>query len=91
MIRLALRIAGVLEAVSLLALVSNLAFIHQQPFAAALGPIHGIIYVIVVVLSFLTPLPIRNRLFGLIPGIGGLLVVRAVRGAQTTRPPADYW
>lgn len=73
----ALRIAAVVEAVTLLLLLANLATVHVPGVAAALGPLHGSAYLGVIVLVLLREgAPPAARWCALLPGIGGLLAVR---------------
>jgi Domain of unknown function (DUF3817) len=74
----ALRVAAVVEASSLLVLVVNLATVHLANLASAIGPLHGTAYLVVIATSFLAPSAGRARWRALIPGVGGLLALRAV-------------
>jgi len=74
-----LRIASAVEALSLLLLLTNLATVHISQIAALAGPIHGAAYLVVIATTFLLPAaPRRGRWLSLVPGIGGVLVLRAV-------------
>lgn len=66
-----LRVAAVVEMVSLVLLLANLATVHWPPVASVLGPVHGCAYLFVIGAAPGR----RNRLTALVPGIGGLLVV----------------
>ncbi|MFE9659352.1 hypothetical protein [Streptomyces sp. NPDC005955] len=77
----ALRIAAHVEAVSLVALLLNLATWHAQPVSSLLGPLHGTAYLVAIATAW----SIRGadaagaRWRALIPGVGGLLAVRCLR------------
>jgi hypothetical protein len=64
------------ELVSLVVLLVNLATVHWSAVAAAVGPTHGCAYLVVVILAFARTRDRRTRVLALIPGIGGLLVLR---------------
>ncbi|MFI0729131.1 hypothetical protein ACH4S9_08900 [Streptomyces sp. NPDC021225] len=74
-----LRIAAAVEAASLAALLINLVTIHTKAITALGGPVHGLCYLTVIVCTFMTPgaTPAARRL-AVIPGIGGLLVLRRI-------------
>ncbi|WP_033342480.1 DUF3817 domain-containing protein [Catenuloplanes japonicus] len=72
-----LRIAAAVEALSLLVLLTNLATVHLDGVASLTGPIHGCAYLFVIIAAFRLPgLSRAARLSSLVPGIGGLLVLR---------------
>jgi hypothetical protein len=73
-----LRVASVGEAVSLAVLLVNLATAHLSAVASAVGPLHGFAYLATIATAFLLPLPAGIRLLTLVPGIGGLLILRRV-------------
>ncbi|MFI6505890.1 hypothetical protein [Nonomuraea typhae] len=79
---LLLRIASAVEAASLAALLVNLFTVHAKPITTYGGPLHGISYVAVIAAAAMLPAAAgtgaRRRAF--VPGIGGLLAVRALRG-----------
>ena len=77
--RLALATAA--ELVTLAVLLLNLATVHWAPLASAVGPLHGTAYLVTAVLAWQLPLPRQVRLRGLVPAVGGLLVLRAGRRA----------
>lgn len=75
-----LRIAAVTEAVTLKLLLINLATAHLPAVAAALGPLHGAAYLMVIVATLQCPgAPRAARWWAVLPGIGGLLAVRRLR------------
>ena len=76
-----LRLASWTETVSLVVLLANLATVHVQALASLVGPVHGCAYLATIATAFLLPLPQRARLLTLVPGIGGLLALRAVGSA----------
>ncbi|MBT2211710.1 MULTISPECIES: DUF3817 domain-containing protein [Actinomadura] len=71
----ALRIAALVEAASLAVLLVNLVTVHLGAISSATGPLHGTAYLAVIVLTLMTPPP-SGRWWSLVPGIGGLLVLR---------------
>lgn len=73
----ALQIAAVVEAVSLLVLLVNLATVHLGPITSVTGPVHGTAYLIAIGSALLLPAASRTaRLLALVPGIGGALALR---------------
>ena len=75
-----LRVLGAVELVSVLVLFGNLATVHDEAVASAVGPLHGMVYLAVVVTA-LAVARWRHRvwLLGLVPAVGGLLAERAAR------------
>ncbi len=69
--------AAAAELVTLAVLLVNLATVHWAPLASAVGPLHGTAYLVTAVLAWQLPLPRAVRLRGLVPAVGGLLVLRA--------------
>lgn len=76
-----LAVATTVELATLAVLLVNLATVHWAPLASAVGPLHGTAYLVTAVLAWQLPLPRRVRLRGLVPAVGGLLVLRAGRHA----------
>ncbi|MEO3926799.1 DUF3817 domain-containing protein [Micromonosporaceae bacterium B7E4] len=74
-----LRIAAVVEAATLLALLLNLATVHAGWLGSAVGPLHGFAWLATITLAHSAPLPHRARLLALLPGIGGVLALQRVR------------
>ena len=86
--RRALGAVAVVEAVTLLVLVVNLATVQLAGLAAVVGPIHGSAYLIGIALAFSGPFPARARMLCFIPGIGALLAARQpvdTRSGSATR------
>ena len=84
----ALRAAAVVEASSLVVLLLNLATVHLAGVATVVGPVHGTAYLTVIATALLgSGRPGRWR--ALVPGVGGLLAVRAARqgGGSTASAP----
>jgi hypothetical protein len=68
------------ELASIAVLLTNLWTAHLDGLAAALGPIHGVLYLAVVVTALLgRGLLLRTRLLALIPVLGGVLTLLNVR------------
>ncbi|QXJ22915.1 hypothetical protein AGRA3207_003995 [Actinomadura graeca] len=85
-----LRIASALEAVSLAVLLVNLATAHAEVITSLGGPVHGTCYLVVIAATWMTPdaaFP-GARLLAVIPGVGGLLALRAIR-RRTERDAAS--
>jgi hypothetical protein len=76
----ALRLLGAVELVSVLVLFGNLATVHDEAVASAVGPLHGMVYLAVVVAALAVARG-RHRiwLLALVPAVGGLLADRASR------------
>ncbi|MEU5639768.1 hypothetical protein [Streptomyces milbemycinicus] len=75
-----LRIAAAVEAISLAALLINLATIHTKAITALGGPVHGMAYLATIACTWMTPTATSTaRWLAAIPGIGGLLVLRRIQ------------
>jgi hypothetical protein len=74
-----LAISSLVETVSLIVLLANLATAHVPQVASATGPVHGFAYLATIATAFLLPLGTRTRLLTLIPAIGGLLALSCAR------------
>ncbi|MFF5262073.1 DUF3817 domain-containing protein [Actinomadura viridis] len=74
-----LRIAAVVEAVSLVVLLANLATVHAEVITSLGGPIHGTSYLAVIAAAWMIPAAPAARWRALVPGVGGLLVLRRTR------------
>ncbi|MCP3804083.1 hypothetical protein NLX83_32910 [Allokutzneria sp. A3M-2-11 16] len=76
---IALRTPAMVEAVSLVVLLANLATAHHPMISSITGPVHGFAYVMVVVVALLREgTPPRARLAALVPGVGGLIALRMI-------------
>ncbi|MDR7382265.1 hypothetical protein [Promicromonospora iranensis] len=77
---LALRLLGTAELASVLVLFGNLATVHNEAVSGAVGPLHGMVYLAVIVTAVALARG-RHRvwLLALVPAIGGLLAERAAR------------
>ncbi|MFI8292248.1 hypothetical protein EAO71_04170 [Streptomyces sp. ms191] len=77
-----LRIAAAVEAVSLALLLLNLVTVHAEAVTSLGGPVHGTAYLAVVLMVWLTPSLASTgaRWRALVPGVGGLLVLRRSGG-----------
>lgn len=75
-----LRLLGAVELASVLVLFGNLATVHNEAVASAVGPLHGMVYLAVVVTALAVARG-RHRvwLLALVPAVGGLLAERAAR------------
>ncbi|MEV0892703.1 hypothetical protein [Promicromonospora sp. MEB111] len=75
-----LEVLSVLELVSIVLLLGNLATVHVDGVASALGPAHGALYLAVAVTALLGEglLP-RTRLLALVPVLGGVFTLVNVR------------
>ncbi|HEX2130075.1 MAG TPA: DUF3817 domain-containing protein [Actinophytocola sp.] len=85
----ALRIAAGTELATLVVLLVNLATVHWPAVSSAVGPTHGCAYLFVVILTVRQTRTPRTRATAVVPGIGGLLVLRRLtrvpRGGQPVR------
>ncbi|WP_181779875.1 DUF3817 domain-containing protein [Pseudonocardia pini] len=84
-----LRWAAALEALSLLVLLLNLLTVHLRPVTQLAGPLHGTAYLAVIALTVALTRG-RARWLALVPGIGGGLVVRAMR-ERTEKSASHQW
>ncbi|MEW9547106.1 DUF3817 domain-containing protein [Nonomuraea sp. NPDC050783] len=75
-----LRVMSVVEAASLAVLLANLLTVHAKAITTYGGPLHGIAYLAVVLAVSSNPSAAGARWRALVPGIGGLLALRALRG-----------
>jgi hypothetical protein len=76
----ALEVLSILELVSIGVLLLNLTTLHLRPVTAAMGPVHGALFLAVAVTAlFGRHLLLRTRLCALIPVLGGLLTLVNVR------------
>jgi hypothetical protein len=76
----ALEVLSVLELLSIAVLLTNLVTVHVDGVASVLGPVHGALYLAVVVTALLArDLMLRTRLMALIPVLGGVLTLVNVR------------
>lgn len=72
------RVAAAVECVSLVVLLVNLATVHLPVITSLGGPTHGLAYLVIVVATLRNPAASRTaRMLAFVPGIGGLLVLRA--------------
>jgi hypothetical protein len=69
-----LLVLAVLEIGTLGVLVVNLAVVHHEMVARVIGPIHGAVYLVIVLLGLLAPgLRWRVRILAVVPVVGGVL------------------
>ncbi|MFC4855058.1 hypothetical protein [Actinophytocola glycyrrhizae] len=77
--------AAVVECVSLVVLLANLVTVHLPVITSLGGPVHGMAYLVVVVATLRDPAASgAAKVLALVPGIGGLLVLRLSRGDSAT-------
>lgn len=85
-----LTVASVVETLSLVVLLTNLATVHLPAVTSTMGPVHGFAYLATIATAFLLPLSARTRLLTLLPAVGGLLAVfRARLRRPSTNPGKD--
>lgn len=79
-----LRIAAVVEAASLVLLLANLLTVHARPLSSLLGPLHGTAYLAAIASTWMLPSASTAgaRWRAIVPGVGGLLVLRRVEAAR---------
>jgi hypothetical protein len=86
----ALKIAAVVEPVSLLLLLLNLATVHVAGLAELVGPLHGAAYLVVIATTLLSEGATgRAKLAALVPGVGGLLAIRSMPGSRQAGPAEE--
>lgn len=82
------RVAALVECVSLAVLLVNLATVHLPVITSLGGPTHGLAYLVVVVMTLRDPAASRAaKVQSFVPGIGGLLVLRAATPARPAGSP----
>ena len=81
-----LRTAALVELISLALLLLNLATVHWPAAASLLGPIHGCAYLFVIGAALRESRDTSTRLLAIVPGVGGLLVIRRSHNAPTAAP-----
>jgi len=82
-----LAVLGFFEIATLAVLLTNLATVHERALTRVVGPVHGAIYLVVVLMVLLIPkLGWRTRVLGVVPVIGAALAVW--RGTTSKSPPA---
>ena len=82
-------LAAVLEALTLVVLLSNRMLTHDAGVASAVGPVHGVSYLLLLLLAALAGhMSRRARWLSVIPGVGGLLSVLVER-RRTAQPGSD--
>lgn len=74
-----LRVAAAVEFASLAFLLLNLATVHWAAVASLLGPTHGCAYLFVIGATLRETRTVPVRLLAIVPGLGGLLVIRRLR------------
>ena len=75
-----LKIAAVVEAVSVGLLFANLFTVHWPAVSSALGPTHGTAYLVTIVTAFSAAgARTRAKWLSFVPGIGGYLALRSLR------------
>ncbi|GAB0105643.1 hypothetical protein JMUB6875_46240 [Nocardia sp. JMUB6875] len=80
-----LRRAAIIETLSLVLLLLNLATAHLPVISTLIGPVHGCAYLAVIVLAFRLPETRRGvKALALFPVVGGLLILRALTDRQST-------
>jgi hypothetical protein len=74
-----LRIAAIVELATLFVLLTNLATVHWPQVSSLFGPTHGCAYLFVIILTVRQSRAVRTRATAVVPGVGGLLVLRQLR------------
>lgn len=83
-----LRVTAIVEAVSLVVLLVNLATVHLSGVAALVGPIHGTAYLAGIALAWSAALPVRARFLACIPAVGAALALRTT-AVPNRRPHSE--
>jgi hypothetical protein len=77
---LVLTVLAILELLTLAVLLINLWTVHLRPVTQIMGPVHGAVYLAVVIIVVFAPgMRVRDRVLGCLPVIGGTLALRAAR------------
>ena len=74
-----LRRISLFETVSLVVLVGNRLTVGYAGLASLVGPLHGMAYLATIAIGFGVGLSRRARWLCVVPGVGGLLALRATR------------
>ncbi len=75
-----LSVLAILELATLGVLLVNLFTAHLRPITQAMGPIHGAVYLVIVVIMIFAPgFRVRDRVLGCIPVVGGTIALLRVR------------
>ncbi|WP_406430773.1 hypothetical protein OHB00_02605 [Streptomyces sp. NBC_00631] len=83
-----LRASAIIELVSLAVLLVNMATGNAQQIAALFGPLHGVAWLFGILATWRDPQRSTGAaLRAVIPGIGGLLALRALERAGTQPAP----
>lgn len=70
----------IVETVTLVVLLVNIVTAHDEGITGSVGPVHGLLYVAVIIVALLIPkLPNRIRLVAAIPAIGAPLAAWMMR------------
>ncbi|WNM33576.1 hypothetical protein RKE30_25875 [Streptomyces sp. Li-HN-5-11] len=84
-----LRASATIELVSLAVLLVNIAAGNAQEIAALFGPVHGVAWLFGILATWRDPQRSTGAaLRAVIPGIGGLLALRALERATQAAPGA---
>jgi len=78
-------VLAMLELASLTALLVNLFTVHLRPITQMTGPLHGVVYLTIVVIMIFAPGFRRlDRFLGVIPIVGGALAVTRMIRARNS-------
>lgn len=81
------RIAAFAELVTLVVLLANLATVHLKPVTSLIGPTHGCAYLVIVLATWRnSAAATAAKVVALLPGIGGLLVLRQLASTSSAEP-----
>ena len=81
-------VAAIAEALTLVVLFGNRALTHNEVVASAVGPVHGICYLLLLLLAALaTHMSRVARWLSVVPGVGGLLSVLVEQRRRAAAPP----
>lgn len=85
--RLPLRVAAAAELASLTVLLVNLATLDVRSLAALFGPLHGCAWLYVIAATWQDRASVRRHtLLAAVPGIGGVLALRALPASPAPAP-----
>ncbi|NSC19753.1 DUF3817 domain-containing protein [Streptomyces albus subsp. chlorinus] len=85
-----LRIAAHAELISLIVMLANVFTVHLKPVSSLMGPTHGCAYLFVVIASWrLKEASAAAKALALVPGVGGLLVLRQLGPGDSAHAQAE--
>lgn len=85
---LILAVLAALEIATLAVLLVNVFTAHLRPLTQTMGPTHGAIYLVIVVIMLFAPgFRPTQRLLGLLPVVGGAIALLSIARSRDNREP----